>query len=59
MASQNNSDSQTYSMFHVTWTTFKFNRNQLGTVSAYAIRLWLIALLSVHLVIIEYRNSMP
>ena len=23
------------SMFHVTWTTFKFNRNQLGTVSAY------------------------
>ena len=25
----------TYGMFHVTWTTFKFNRNQLGTVSAY------------------------
>ena len=24
-----------YSMFHVTWTTFKFNRNQLGPVSAY------------------------
>ena len=24
-----------YSTFHVTWTTFKFNRNQLGTVSAY------------------------
>ena len=24
-----------YSMFHVTWTTFKFDRNQLGTVSAY------------------------
>ena len=24
-----------YSMFHVTWTTFKFNRNQLRTVSAY------------------------
>ena len=23
------------SMFHVTWTTFKLNRNQLGTVSAY------------------------
>ena len=22
-------------MFHVTWTTSKFNRNQLGTVSAY------------------------
>ena len=22
-------------MFHVTWTTFKFNRNQLGTVSAF------------------------
>ena len=25
----------TYSMFHGNWTTFKFNRNQLGTVSAY------------------------
>ena len=24
-----------YNMFHVTLTTFKFNRNQLGTVSAY------------------------
>ena len=24
-----------YGMFHVTWTTFKFNRNQLGTVSEY------------------------
>ena len=24
-----------YSMFHVTWTTFKFNRNQLGTFSAF------------------------
>ena len=24
-----------YSMFHVTWTTIKFNRNQLGPVSAY------------------------
>ena len=24
-----------YSMFHVTWITFKFNRNQLGTVSAF------------------------
>ena len=24
-----------YSVFHVTWTTFNFNRNQLGTVSAY------------------------
>ena len=24
-----------YSMFYVTWTTFKFNKNQLGTVSAY------------------------
>ena len=23
-------------MFHVTWTTFKSNRDQLGTVSAYA-----------------------
>ena len=22
-------------MFHVTWTTFKFNRNQLGTVSEF------------------------
>ena len=21
-----------YGMFHVTWTTFKFNKNQLGTV---------------------------
>ena len=26
--------SLSYSMFHVTWSTFKFNRNQLGTVSA-------------------------
>ena len=34
-----------YSMFHVTWTTFKFNRNQLGTVSAYLMWIWLIALL--------------
>ena len=32
-------------MFHATWTTFKFNRNQLGTVSAYAMWPWLIALL--------------
>ena len=24
-----------YSMLHVTWTTFKFNRNQLGTVSTF------------------------
>ena len=24
-----------YGMFHVTWITFKFNRNQLGTVLAY------------------------
>ena len=24
-----------YSMFHLSWTTFTFNRNQLGTVSAY------------------------
>ena len=24
-----------YTMFHVTWTTFKFNRNELGTVSAF------------------------
>ena len=22
-------------MFHATWTTFKFNRNQLGMVSAF------------------------
>ena len=22
-------------MFHIIWTTFKFNRNQLGTVSAF------------------------
>ena len=35
-----------YSMFHVTWTTFKFNRNQLGTVSAYVVWLWLIAILT-------------
>ena len=27
-----------YSMFHVTWTTFKFKRNELGTVSAYVIK---------------------
>ena len=26
---------RSYSMFHLTWTTFKFNRNQLATVSAY------------------------
>ena len=32
-------------MFHVTWTTFKFNRNQLGTVLAYVMWLRLIALL--------------
>ena len=25
------------SMFHVTWTIFKLNRNQLGTVLAYVI----------------------
>ena len=24
-----------YSMFHVTWITLKFNRSQLGTVSAF------------------------
>ena len=24
-----------YGMFYVTWTTFKFNRTQLGTVSAF------------------------
>ena len=24
-----------YSTFHVTWTTFKFSRNQLGMVLAY------------------------
>ena len=24
-----------YSMFQATWTTFKFNRDQLGTVLAY------------------------
>ena len=36
---------RTCSMFHVTWTTFKFNRKQLGTVSAYVMWLWLIALL--------------
>ena len=27
-----------YSMFHVTRNTFKFNRNRLGTVSAYVMR---------------------
>ena len=32
-------------MFHVTWATFKFNRNQLGTVSGYVMWLWLIGLL--------------
>ena len=34
-------------MLHVTWTTFKFkfNKNELGMVSAYAMWLWLIALL--------------
>ena len=35
---------KTYSMFHVTWTTFKFNRKQLGTVLAYVRWLWLITL---------------
>ena len=30
-------------MFHVTWTTFKFKRNQLGTVLAYVMWLWLTA----------------
>ena len=34
-----------YIIFHVSWTSFKFNRNQLGTVSAYVMWLWLIALL--------------
>ena len=29
-------EKQNYSMFHVTWITFEFNKNQLGTVSAYA-----------------------
>ena len=28
-------ESTIYSMFHVTWTTFKFSRNQLGMVSVY------------------------
>ena len=28
---------RTYSMFHVTWTTFKFNGNQLGTASVYVV----------------------
>ena len=32
-----------YSMFNVIWTTFKFNRNRLGTVSAYVIWLWIIS----------------
>ena len=34
-----------YSMFHVPWTTFKFSGNQLRTVSAYVMWLWLITLL--------------
>ena len=29
------SETTNYSMFHLAWTTFKFNWNQLGTVSAY------------------------
>ena len=28
-------DKYNYSMFQVTWATFKFNKNQLGTVSAF------------------------
>ena len=32
-----------YSMFHVTWTTFKLNRNRLGTVPEFVMCLWLIA----------------
>ena len=32
-------------MFHATWTTSKFSRIRLGTVSAYVMWLWLIALL--------------
>ena len=32
---QNKITTEPYSMFHVTWNTFKFIRNQLGTVSAY------------------------
>ena len=43
--SSSNSCRYLYSMFHVTWITFKFNRNKLGTVSAYVMRLWLVALL--------------
>ena len=33
-----------YSMFHITWTTFKFNKNQLGTVSMFVMIsvLWII-----------------
>ena len=33
------------SIFHVTWTTFTFNTNQLEMVLAYVMWLWLIALL--------------
>ena len=29
-----------YSMFHVTWTTFSFNRTHLGMVSSYIMWLW-------------------
>ena len=32
---KNNSYGKAFCMFHVTWTTFKFNTNQLGTVSAF------------------------
>ena len=35
---KSNIDAPTYSgMFYITWTTFKFNRNKLGTVSAYVL----------------------
>ena len=46
-----------YSMFHINWTIFKFNRNQLGTVSACHVTL-ANCLCYVHTqVTIEYRNS--
>ena len=35
--------------FHVTWTTFKFSRNQLGTDSAYA--MWLCLKPGLHIVV--------
>ena len=38
-----------YSMFHVTWTTFSFNRTHLGMVSSYIMWLWQLPFLCAHL----------